>query len=60
MPESKTADATHFDVGKKVRGTIEEIGGTMPEELPAEEHIIDLVKRKVGQLPKNKSRRKLK
>jgi len=26
---------THYQVGKKVRQTIEELGGTMPEELPA-------------------------
>lgn len=25
---------THYNVGKKVRETIEELGGTMPEELP--------------------------
>ncbi|MEK7473682.1 MAG: DNA damage-inducible protein D [Patescibacteria group bacterium] len=45
------ATATHHDVGRKVRKTIEQIGGTMPEELPAEEHILDLVRRKVGVLP---------
>ena len=28
------ADTTHFDVGRKVRQTIQELGGTMPEELP--------------------------
>ncbi len=53
------ADATHFDVGSKVRSTIQQIGGTMPEDLPAEEHIQDLVKRKIGQLSKPKSRKKL-
>ena len=31
--ESK-ANKVHHEVGKKVRGTIEELGGTMPEELP--------------------------
>ena len=45
------ASATHHDVGTKVRKTIKEIGGTMPEELVAEEHILDLVRRKVGVLP---------
>jgi DNA-damage-inducible protein D len=29
------ANQTHYEVGRKVRKTIEEIGGTMPEELPA-------------------------
>lgn len=28
------AHRTHFEVGQKVRGTIEELGGTMPEDLP--------------------------
>ncbi len=28
------ANQTHFDVGRKVRKTIEELGGTMPERLP--------------------------
>lgn len=28
------ANKTHFDVGIKVRKTIEELGGTMPEDLP--------------------------
>ena len=28
------ANRTHFEVGKKVRQTIEELGGTMPEDLP--------------------------
>ena len=30
---------THYEVGKKVRKTIQEIGGTMPENLPVEESI---------------------
>lgn len=28
------ANTTHFDVGSKVMQTIQELGGTMPEELP--------------------------
>jgi DNA-damage-inducible protein D len=28
------ANATHFEVGRKVRQTIAELGGTMPEDLP--------------------------
>jgi DNA-damage-inducible protein D len=31
----REANRTHFEVGKKVRKTIEELGGTMPEDLPA-------------------------
>ncbi len=32
--DKERANDTHFEVGKKVRSTIEELGGTMPEELP--------------------------
>lgn len=34
------ANQTHFDVGKKVRQTIQELGGTMPEDLPTPDKII--------------------
>ena len=30
----KTANETHYEVGKEIRRTIEKLGGTMPEELP--------------------------
>lgn len=30
----KKANQTHYEVGKKVRQTIQELGGTMPEDLP--------------------------
>ena len=33
------ANQTHFEVGKKVRQTIKELGGTMPESLPSAENI---------------------
>jgi len=33
------ANKTHFEVGKKVRSTIKELGGTMPEDLPTAESI---------------------
>lgn len=33
------ANQAHFDVGKKVRKAIEEIGGTMPENLPVADSI---------------------
>ncbi len=36
--DNKTqANKTHFEVGAKVRETIQELGGTMPEELPKPE-----------------------
>ncbi len=40
------ANRTHFDVGAKVRKTIQELGGTMPERLPAAESIKKLEARK--------------
>lgn len=42
------ANKVHYDVGRKVRKTIEELGGTMPEELPVAEgiRIVESRKRK--------------
>lgn len=37
-----SATQTHFMVGGKVRQTIKDIGGTLPEELPTERHIKEL------------------
>jgi DNA-damage-inducible protein D len=39
------ASLTHYEIGKKVRKTIEEIGGNMPESLPAVDHIKHAQKR---------------
>ncbi len=33
------ANRTHYEVGQKVRQTIIDLGGTMPEDLPTEESI---------------------
>ena len=33
------ANQTHYEVGKKVRQTIKELGGTMPEDLPTHQSI---------------------
>lgn len=33
------ANQTHYNVGVKVRKTIEELGGTMPEDLPVADSI---------------------
>jgi DNA-damage-inducible protein D len=54
----QTANKTHFEVGKKVRKTIEELGGTMPEDLPAAESIKELEKRGTKPLDKSSGRRK--
>lgn len=40
------ANKTHFDIGEKVRKTIEDIGGTMPEDLPVADSIKKLEKEK--------------
>lgn len=39
------ANKTHYEVGKKVRQTIHELGGTMPEKLPTPEHVRESKKR---------------
>ena len=36
------ANQTHYEVEKKVRQTIEELGGTMPEDLPVADSIKSL------------------
>ena len=41
------ANKTHFEVGKKVRQTIEELGGTMPEDLPIPEEDLKKLERLV-------------
>lgn len=40
------ANQTHYEVGAKVRQTIKELGGTMPEDLPTVENIKKVEKRK--------------
>lgn len=46
------ANKLHFDIGKKVRETIEDIGGTIPENLPTPTlSIKELEKQKKSLLP---------
>lgn len=52
----KAAAGTHFMVGDKVRKTIEEIGGAMPEELPPEPEHVQKVERR---LQVNRAERKM-
>ncbi len=47
------ANKTHYEVGKKVRKTIEELGGTMPEDLHTPE-------KSIKQIEKENERKKLK
>ena len=49
------ANQTHRDVGAKVRQTIKELGGTMPENLPTAESIKRLQTRKQTKLKKEKA-----
>lgn len=39
------ANQTHYDVGRKVRQTIAELGGTMPEDLPTPQKSIKQIER---------------
>lgn len=49
------ANQTHYEVGAKVRQTIDELGGTMPEDLPTPEKSVKQIERKYKkkQLPKD-------
>lgn len=48
----QNANRTHLEVGKKVRQTIKELGGTMPEDLPTP-------KKSIGQIERAEEKRKL-
>lgn len=60
VKNKKQANQTHYEVGKKVRETIEELGGTMPEDLPVVEDIkkieqkLKVTQEKVTSLPNKK------
>lgn len=41
----EAANNTHYEVGKKVRQTIQELGGTMPEDLPTPQKSIKQIER---------------
>lgn len=47
------ANKTHLEVGKKVRQTIKELGGTMPENLPVEESIKKIESKEKKQIKGN-------
>jgi DNA-damage-inducible protein D len=50
------ANKTHHDVGAKVRKTIEELGGTMPEELPTPGKSIPQLERAKKQIEEKKDK----
>jgi DNA-damage-inducible protein D len=42
------ANKTHYEVGKKVRETIEDIGGTLPEDLPTPDSSVKKLEKKTN------------
>lgn len=54
IKNKQQANKTHYEVGAKVRQTIKELGGTMPEDLPTAESI-KAVERKQQKLLKSKN-----
>ncbi len=46
------ANQTHYEVGEKVRQTIQELGGTMPENLPTPSQSIQQIEREKKKLDK--------
>ena len=55
IKKKKQANHTHFEVGEKVRQTIKELGGTMPENLPViEKGVIQLEKETKKKTKKSK------
>jgi len=50
----QNANKTHYEVGKKVRQTIKELGGTMPEDLPTADSIKKLERQKKKELEDKK------
>lgn len=47
------ANAVHYQVGRKVRQTIKELGGTMPEDLPTPSKSIKQIEKEQKKLPRS-------
>ena len=47
------ANQTHYEVGQKVRQTIKELGGTMPEDLPTPDKSIKQIEHEQKKLSEN-------
>ena len=45
-----TANSVHYEVGKKVRNTIKELGGTMPEDLPTPDRSLKDLEKEIKKL----------
>lgn len=52
IQEKQQANHTHYQVGAKVRKTIKELGGTMPEDLPTPEKSIKQIEKAKKKLKK--------
>lgn len=53
VSDKSQANKTHFEVGRKVRETIAELGGTMPEGLPTPDNSIQQLESAKKKLAKN-------
>ena len=53
----EAANNVHYEVGKKVRQTIKELGGTMPEDLPTPEKSIAQIEREQRKLLDSKNKK---
>lgn len=56
VEDAATATAVHHSVGKEVRKAIEEIGGTMPEDLPTPDKSIAQIEKEQMELLKQKAK----
>jgi DNA-damage-inducible protein D len=54
VSSKQRANQAHFEVGQKVRQTIKELGGTMPESLPTPEQSVKQVESAKKNLAKKK------
>ena len=50
VKDPQTANQTHYNVGKKVRQTIKDLGGTMPENLPTPDKSVKQIEREQKKL----------
>ena len=51
------ANQTHYEVGRKVRQTIKELGGTMPENLPTPDKSIKQLEKEQKKMLDEKKRK---
>jgi len=57
VEDAETATHIHYTVGKEVRGAIEKIGGTMPEDLPTPEKSIQQIEKEEMKRLKEKAKK---